>query len=416
VKTAGYRKIILRMNVPSHGYREKRPETEDEDVGWERIWRVKEKTLNECFPGKPDKEEATADGIHAMIERIKIGDTEIGEGAPCFIVAELGVNHNRDLQLAKKSILAIAESGADAVKVQTWKTANMAVRNTRMAQYQRQNLGYQESQYQMLERLELPYEWHFELKDIAEENGLIFFSTMEDRESIDFLIKDLAVNLIKVGSGDLTNYPLLAYTAEFHIPLVLSTGLATLGEVDEAVGIIRTAGNHHIILLQCTTQYPAPYEEMNIRAMVTLKKAFNVMVGLSDHSEGSECAMAALALGASYIEKHFTLDRNLPGPDHKASLEPPEFGRMVQAMRNIEKALGDGVKQPSPSEIEYRSFVRRKLVSAKRIEKGEMMNESNVTFKRANTGLEPVYFRAIKGRKARHLIQKDTPIDLNDIE
>ena len=351
-----------------------------------------------------------------MIGRIKIGNSEIGEGAPCFIVAELGVNHNRDLQLAKKSILAIAESGADAVKVQTWKTGNIVVKDTRMAHYQKKNLGYQESQYQMLKKLELPYEWHNELKEIAEQNGLVFFSTMEDRESVDFLIRDLAVSLIKVGSGDLTNYPLLEYTANFHIPIVLSTGMATLAEIDEAVRIARAAGNRRIILLQCTTQYPAPYLEMNIRAMVTMKKAFNLQTGLSDHSEGSECAVAAVALGASYLEKHFTLDRNLPGPDHRASLEPSEFGHMVQAVRNVEKALGDGIKQPAPSEIEYRSSVRRKMVSAKEIRRGEVMSEANITFKRASTGLEPMFFLSIKGRKARHRITKDTPIDLSDIE
>ncbi|HJH27013.1 MAG TPA: hypothetical protein C5S37_09655 [Methanophagales archaeon] len=263
---------------------------------------------------------------------------------------------------------------------------------------------------------ELEDEWHFELKDYAERFGLVFFSTMEDRESVDFLIKDLKIPLIKVGSGDLTNYPLLKYTAKFGIPMVLSTGMAMLSEIDEAVRTVLNEGNDNIVLLQCTTQYPCPYEDVNLRAMLGLKEALKTIVGFSDHSLGIECAVAAVALGAKYIEKHFTLDRNLPGPDHKSSLEPEEFKRMVTAIRNTEKALGDGIKRPMSSELKNKRIVTRKIVAARDIKKGEVLNEENVTFKRANEGLTANYYKLIEGKNAKKTIKLDEPINLSEIE
>jgi N-acetylneuraminate synthase len=348
--------------------------------------------------------------------RVKIGDRNIGEGKPCFMVAEVGVNHNKDIGLAKKMIRAAKDAGADAVKFQTWKTENIILKDVEMAEYQKVNIESKESQFEMLKKLELPYEWHFELKDYAERFGLVFFSTMEDRESVDFLIKDLKIPLIKVGSGDLTNYPLLKYTAKFGIPMVLSTGMAMLSEIDEAVRTVLNEGNDNIVLLQCTTQYPCPYEDVNLRAMLSLKEALKTLVGFSDHSLGIECAVAAVALGAKYIEKHFTLDRNLPGPDHKASLEPPEFKRMVDAIRNIEKALGDGIKRPMPSEFGNKKIIRRKIVAARNIKKGEVLNEENVTFKRANEGLTANYYKLIEGKNAKKTIKLDEPINLSEIE
>jgi len=347
---------------------------------------------------------------------IKIGNKLIGEEEPCFIVAEAGVNHNGSLELAKKLIDAAKNAGADAVKFQTWKTENIILEDVELAEYQKANIESKESQFELLKKMELPYEWHFELKEYAERLGLIFFSTMEDRESVDFLIKELKIPLIKVGSGDLTNYPLLKYTARFGIPMVLSTGMATLGEIDEAVRTIFNEGNDSIILLQCTTQYPCPYEDVNLRAMLSLKEAFKTIVGFSDHSLGIECAVAAVALGAKYIEKHFTLDRNLPGPDHKASLEPEEFKRMVDAIRNTEKALGDGIKRPMPSELKNKKIVVRKIVAAIDIRKGDVLNEKNITFKRAKYGLDAKYYTLIKGKRAKKDINKDDAITFDFIE
>ena len=347
---------------------------------------------------------------------IKIGNKLIGEEEPCFIVAEAGVNHNGSVELAKKLIDAAKDAGADAVKFQTWKTENIILEDVELAEYQKANIESKESQFELLKKMELPYEWHFELKEYAERLGLIFFSTMEDRESVDFLIKELKIPLIKVGSGDLTNYLLLKYTARFGIPMVLSTGMATLGEIDEAVRTIFNEGNDSIILLQCTTQYPCPYEDVNLRAMLSLKEAFKTIVGFSDHSLGIECAVAAVALGAKYIEKHFTLDRNLPGPDHKASLEPEEFKRMVDAIRNTEKALGDGIKRPMPSEFKNKEITVRRIVAARDIKKGEILDESHITFKRANEGLTANYYKLVEGKRAKKNIKLDEPIDLSEIE
>lgn len=350
--------------------------------------------------------------------KVKISDKSIGEEEPCFIIAEAGVNHNGDINLAKKLIDAAKDAGADAVKFQTWKTENIILSDVEMAEYQKENILSRSgrSQYEMLKKLELPYEWHFELKEYAERLGLIFFSTMEDRESVDFLIKNLKIPLIKVGSGDLTNYPLLKYTARFKKPMILSTGMATLGEVDEAVRTVLNVGNDNIILLQCTTQYPCPYEDINLRAMLGLKETFKTIVGFSDHSLGIECAVAAIALGAKYIEKHFTLDRNLPGPDHKASLEPVEFKRMVDAIRNTEKALGDGIKRPMPSELKNKKIIVRKIVASRDIKEGETLNEENITFKRANYGLDARYYTFIDGKGAKKDISKDDVITFNFIE
>lgn len=341
--------------------------------------------------------------------KVKIDNKLIGEGKPCFIIAEAGVNHNGSIELAKKLIDAAKDAGADAVKFQTWKTENIILKDVEMAEYQKGNLPdkSEKTQFEMLKKLELPYEWHFELKEYAERLGLTFFSTMEDKESINFLIKDLKVPLIKVGSGDLTNYPLLKHTAQFGIPMVLSTGMATLGEIDEAVGTVLNGGNDKIILLQCTTQYPCPYEDVNLRAMLSLKEAFKTIVGFSDHSLGIECAVAAVSLGAKYIEKHFTLDKNLPGPDHKASLEAEEFKRMVDAIRNTEKAFGDGLKRPMSSELKNKKITIRKIIAARDIEKGEVLNEDNITFKRANYGFDAKYYTFIEGKRAKKYIKKD---------
>ncbi len=331
----------------------------------------------------------------------------LSKNSPCFIVAEIGVNHNQDLELAKKMVLSAKQSGADAVKFQTWKTENIILNNVEMAEYQKENLQSQESQFDMLKKLELPYPWHFELKKYAEDLGLIFFSTMEDKESVDFLIKEVKIPLMKVGSGDITNYPLLKYTAKFNLPMVISSGTTTIEEVKKAVDILRNQGNDQIIVCQCTSNYPCADEEVNVRAMLNLKENLNTLVGFSDHSLGSEAPVAARALGAVYIEKHFTIDKNLPGPDHKASLTPDEFKAMVDAVRRTEKLLGDGKKKPMPSEIPTRELIIRRIVAARDLKEGDLVTEENFIFKRANQGLEAKNFFKFKGKKLTRDLKKD---------
>jgi len=350
------------------------------------------------------------------MNKLRIRNRLIEPSEPCFIVAEIGVNHNGSTELAKKLINAAKEAGANAVKFQTWKTENIILKDVELAEYQKENLKSNESQYEMLKKLEISYQQHVELKEFAENLGLIFFSTMEDKESVDFLMNDLKSSLIKVGSGDLTNYPLLKYTAKFGKPMVLSTGMATISEIDKAISTVLNEGNDNIILLQCTSDYPCPYEDMNLRVMTTLKSAFKFPVGLSDHSLGIECAVAAVTLGGKYIEKHFTLSRNLLGPDHKASLEPSEFKKMVEAVRNIEQALGDGIKRPMPSELKNKDIIRRKIVASKDIQMGDILDESNVTFKRSKTGLEAKYYELLSEHKAKRSIKANEVIRLSDLE
>lgn len=347
---------------------------------------------------------------------MRVMGKDISENAPTFIVAEAGVNHNGNIKLARQLIDGAANAGADAIKFQTWKTKNIILKDVEMVQYQKENTRLEESQFEMLEKLELPYDWHFELKEYAEKLGLVFFSTMEDRESVDFLMNELKMPLIKVGSGDLTNYSLLKYAASFRKPMILSTGMATLGEIDEAVRIVRGEGVEDIVLLQCTTQYPCPYSDINLKAMESLNKAFRVTVGFSDHSLGIECAIAAVAMGAKCIEKHLTLDKSMQGPDHKASLDPKEFAEMVRSIRNIEKALGDGLKRPMPCELENKKSVTRKIVASKDINKDKILDESNLVFKRANYGLDAKYYQLVNGKRTNKHIAKDAIITLNMLE
>jgi len=350
------------------------------------------------------------------INLIQVADRTIGPEQPCFIVAEIGVNHNRNLSLAKKLVKEAAKCGANAVKFQTWKTDNIAVESVPMASYQRENLRCDMSQYAMLKELEIPYEWHNELKELAKHEGMVFFSTMEERESVDFLLNDIKIPLIKVGSGDLTNYPLLKYTAKFGVPMILSTGMASLGDIDKAIRIVQDAGNDKIILLQCTTQYPAPYDSINLNVILTLKNAFSTLVGLSDHSEGVECSIAAITLGAKYFEKHFSLDKKMPGPDHRASLEPKEFKQLVRSIRIVESAMGDGRKWQTSSEKECQQIVYRRIVAGKDIQPGDTLDEHTVTFKRAETGLYASYFDLIDGLKSKDYIPYNQPINFNNVE
>lgn len=339
---------------------------------------------------------------------IKIKNKNIGGKNRCFIVAEAGVNHNGNPEKAMKLIDMVAEAGADAVKFQTWKTENIVLEKTDLAGYQKKNLGSGENQFEMLKKLELQFNVYFDLKRYAEEKGLILFSTMEDFDSVNFLVKRLRIPIIKVGSGDLTNSVLLRYTAKFGKPMILSTGMATTKEIAEAIKVVKSQGNKNIILLQCTTQYPCPFKNANISAMASLRKKFKTIVGFSDHTIGIECAVAAVALGAKVIEKHITFDKEASGPDHKASLDPTEFQQMVEAIRNVEEALGDGVKNLSTEEIKTRKVVIRKIIAGRDIKMGETINDGNVVFKRSNGGLEVKHYAVIiEGKKARKAIKKD---------
>jgi len=327
----------------------------------------------------------------------------------CFIIAEAGVNHNGNIELAKKLIDVAVEAHADAVKFQTFKAEKTIAAETPRATYQMQNMPEEnENQLEMVKRLELKFEDFRILKEYCNSKGIMFLSTPFDFESVDIL--EPLVPLYKIASGEIINIPLLKHIASKGKPIILSTGMATLGEIEEAIEAIDEI-NPSIskILLHCTTNYPTPFEEVNLRAMLTLKEAFKLPVGYSDHTLGIEVPVAAVALGAKVIEKHFTLDRNLPGPDHKASLEPDELKAMVIAIRNVEKALGDGIKRPNRSELEIMKVARKCLVAGRDIEKGEILKEKDIEIKRAGEGIQPKFKDIIVDMKINKSIKRDEP-------
>ena len=340
--------------------------------------------------------------------KLKIGDKLIGEEEPCFIIAEAGVNHNGSVELAKKLIDAAKDAGADAVKFQTFKAENVVVKDAQKAEYQKETTG-EGSQYEMIKKLELAEEDFRELADYAEKKDIMFLSSPFDKESVD-LLYELDVPAFKVGSGEITNFPLLRYIAKKRKPIILSTGMSTLGEIEEALDVIRSEGVEDIILLHCVSNYPARIEDVNLRAIETLKQAFKLPVGFSDHTLGIIVPIAAVALGACVIEKHFTLDRNLPGPDHRASLEPDELKEMVKAIREVEKALGNGIKKPTKEEEKIKKVARKSIVAKVDISKGAIITEDMLDVKRPGTGIEPKYLKFIIGRKAKEDIKKDDVI------
>ncbi len=292
-----------------------------------------------------------------------------------LIIAEAGVNHNGDIDLAKKLIAVAAEAGADLVKFQTFTAKNLVSGSAPKAEYQKKTTEAKESQLEMIQKLELSREDHAVLIEECRVNGIGFFSTAFDFQSFDLLMELGCLEQIKIPSGELTNLPLLRYMSRFGKPLMLSTGMANLGEIEAAIEAVVKAGTPRslITVLHCTTEYPTPIGDVNLRAMVAMKSAFGVNTGYSDHTQGIEIPIAAVALGATVIEKHFTLDRNLPGPDHKASLEPYELKAMIDAIRNVEQALGDGVKRPSGSELKNRPIARKSLVAIRPIRFGEIL-------------------------------------------
>jgi len=307
-----------------------------------------------------------------------------------FIIAEAGVNHNGDIVLAKKLVDIAKDAGADAVKFQTWITDLVASKDVKMANYQIENLGSNESQYDMLKKLELSYSEFEELKEYCDNKGIMFLSTADEEASCDFL--NNLQDIFKIGSGEMLNLPLLKHIAKYNKEVILSTGMSTLAEVGVAIETLTSSGLNKdmITLLHVTTQYPTPLEEVNLRAMLTMRDKFGVAVGYSDHTMGIEVPVAATALGATIIEKHFTISKDMEGPDHKASLEPDELKRMVESIRGIERALGDGNKIPTKTEERNKDVILRRIVAIKSIKKGEKFTLDNIGLRRNNGGMTAV--------------------------
>lgn len=328
-----------------------------------------------------------------------------------LIIAEAGVNHNGKLDLAYKLCDAAKEAGVDVIKFQTWNTDLVITKNTRMADYQAENLSSSESQYEMLKKLELSYAHFKMIKEHCDKIGIRFLSTADETESLNFLL-GLGIDLVKLGSGEITNIPYLRYVGGLHLPVILSTGMSNLAQVAIAYDTLAKAGAEDISILHCTTNYPCPMDEVNLRAMVTLRDAFKCRVGYSDHTMGTEVPVAAVALGAEIIEKHFTLDRNMEGPDHKASLEPAELKLMVNQIRNIEVALGDGIKRPNKSEVENAKVVLKSILAKRPIKKGELLTPDNLVVKRFSSGISSTYWDVIVGTKALFDYDIDEPIKL----
>lgn len=331
------------------------------------------------------------------------------------IIAEAGVNHNGSIDLAKKLIEAAAFAGADFIKFQTFKANNLVSKSAKKAEYQKNNTrDNDDSQYTMLKKLELNEAMHHELISHCNQCGIQFLSTGFDNESIDFL-DSIGIPFFKIPSGEITNKPYLRYIARKSKPVILSTGMSTLEEIKAATNVLCENGisKNEITILHCNTEYPTPIEDVNLKAMLHIRDELRVKIGYSDHTDGIEVAIAAVALGATVIEKHFTLDRNLPGPDHRASLEPDDLKEMVRAIRNLEIALsGSGKKEPSPSEIKNKDVARKSIVAACRINKEEVFTESNLTVKRPGNGINPMKWDEIIGQKATKDFNADDLITL----
>lgn len=327
-----------------------------------------------------------------------------------LIIAEAGVNHNGSLELAKRLVETAKDCGADIVKFQTAKLDSLVSRSARMAEYQKRNIGMEESQKEMLRKLLLSFDDFIELADHCKRVGIHFLSTPFDIESIRFL--NGMQDIWKVPSGEITNYPYLVQIAGTGKRVILSTGMAEMAEIAAAVRVLEEHGTKDLTILHCTTEYPAPIQDVNLRVMETLRERFGYPVGYSDHTQGIEVPLAAVALGACVIEKHFTLDRKLPGPDHKASLEPHELKAMVNGIRKIEQAMGSAEKRPSEAEIRNRSVARKSIVAKKRIGVGDVLSSDNITTKRPGTGIDPMRWNEVIGTKAIHDFDEDALIEI----
>ena len=331
-----------------------------------------------------------------------------------FIIAEAGVNHNGDINLAKKLVDMAVECGADAIKFQTFKAEESTGAFAEKAQYQKENNPNEESQLEMIRKLELPFESFKEIQSYCNEKNIIFISTPDGIESLNYLIS-LDVPLIKIGSTEVTNYKFLRQIGKAGKPIILSTGMSTLGEVENAVQILESTGNKDIKIMHCISDYPTKVEDLNLRAMITMKNAFAIPVGLSDHTLGFEAAIAAVALGAEFVEKHITLDRSMEGPDHKASMPPLEFKEYVKYIRNTELLLGDGIKKPTQREKQIIKAARRSIVAAYDLEKGSIITEEMIGFKRPGYGIKPEMIDILIGRELKRDLKKDEVIEWKDI-
>ena len=349
------------------------------------------------------------------MQNVRIGNKLIGPQQQVFVIAEAGVNHNGDLKLARALIDVAVDAGADAVKFQTFKADRVATPDAPKAQYQLQTTGDSESQLEMLRRLELPEDAHRELQAYCREGKIVFLSTPFDEQAVDFLDL-LGVPAFKISSGDLTNSPLLEHVAQKGKPVILSTGMSDLSELIEAVSVLNSGGCENPILLHCVSNYPASAADVNLRAMQTIRAAFDVPVGFSDHTNGIDVTLAAVALGACVIEKHFTLDRSLPGPDHRASLEPNELRQLVQSIRTVQSALGDGRKAPTASEIETAKVARRSLVAVVDVPAGATLKREMVVARRPGTGLSPTQLDTVVGHRTTRPIAAGTLLQADMFE
>ena len=344
-----------------------------------------------------------------------IGNKVIGDGHSVFIIAEAGVNHNGDIDIAKKMVDKAVFSGVDAIKFQTFKTEKLVTGYADMAEYQKCTIGKADSQFNMLKKLELSYENFIEIQEYCKHKKIMFLSTPFDFESADFLWS-IGMDAFKISSGDLTNIPFLKHIAKFDKPIILSSGMATLSEIEEAINAINFLESKEIAVLHCTSNYPAKLENVNLNAINTIKNAFKIVSGYSDHTEGIIISIAAVALGANIIEKHFTLDKCMDGPDHKASLSPIELKDMVTAIRNVEMALGNGIKKSTSSEVDTMNAARKSIVASRYIKAGECIKTIDLDYKRPGTGLSPKFYNYIIGKKANRDIKMDELISFNMVE
>lgn len=328
-----------------------------------------------------------------------------------LIIAEAGVNHNGNIDIAYKLIDEAKKSGADIIKFQTFKTESVISKFAEKAKYQKNTTNSHESQFEMVKKLELDFEEFLKLKEYCNKMDIEFLSTPFDFGSIDFL-NNLGISFWKIPSGEITNLPYLEKIGETKKSVIMSTGMANMNEIEKAIDVLKSKGTDDISILHCNTEYPTPFEDVNLKAMNSIKERFNCKVGYSDHTKGIEVPIAAVAMGAKVIEKHFTLDRNMEGPDHRASLEPDELKKMVDSIRNIEKALGDGIKEPSKSEIKNIEIARKSIVALKNIKKGDVFTEENITTKRPGSGISPMKWYEVLGKKATKDFYEDELIEL----
>lgn len=345
---------------------------------------------------------------------VKIDNKFIGGGYPTYIVAELGVNHNGDIKLVKKLIDKASEAGVDAIKFQKFKTEALVIKDAPKAKYQEVTTSSEESQFDMLKKLELSEKDLKELYNYAKSKGIEAFATPFDDKSVEFLY-DLGIKVYKIGSGDITNIPMLKKIAKKGLPVILSTGMSTLGEIEDALDVIREEGNNEIVLMHCTSNYPANENDVNLKAMNTMMTAFQLPTGYSDHTMGTAVSIAAVARGAVIIEKHFTLDRSFEGPDHSSSLEPKELKKLVDEIRLVEKALGSPIKRPNESELEVKYVAQKSIVAIREIKRGTIITEDMIGVKRPGGGIKPKYLELVLGREAKIDIKEDTIISMDMI-